>query len=72
MSRYRVCFYNDLCDSTGHDHHVCQKEIIVAGVENEDAAIAQAKKAFEKHEQIADWSLHARSIDCECISQEAD
>lgn len=32
MTRLTVGFFNDLPDSTGHDHHVCQRSIDMPAV----------------------------------------
>jgi len=64
VAEYRVCFFNDLPDSTGHDHHVCQRTIEVSQVEGEEQAIVMAIREFERLEGVSHWNLHARKIEC--------
>jgi hypothetical protein len=63
MALYRVGFYNDIPDSTGHDHHVCQREVEVSCDGGCDQAIAEAIRDFEQQEHISHWNLHARKIE---------
>ena len=64
MPDYRVCFFNDLPDSTGHDHHACQRTIEILGAESEEQAMALAITEFERLERVSHWKLHARTIEC--------
>ena len=64
MADFRICFYNDLPDSTGHDHHVCQRTILIPNAVDEERAIVQAKREFGRLEQVTHWDLHARTIEC--------
>lgn len=70
MLRYRVGFYNDIPDSTGHDHHVCQREIELVTDGGRDQAIADAIREFEQQEHVSNWTVHARTIECICIDPE--
>ncbi|QIG78875.1 hypothetical protein [Stakelama tenebrarum] len=64
MTNYRVGFYNELCDSTGHDHHVCQREILITTEGGEEAAIAKAIAEFERLERIEHWKARASEVKC--------
>ena len=70
MTRFTVGFYNDLPDSTGHDHHVCQRSIDVADSPDEPHAIEQAILDLQRLEDIPDWHLRARIIECAPASGE--
>jgi len=64
MTRFTVGFYNDLPDSTGHDHHVCQRSIDVPEAHDAAQAVEQAIVDFQRLEDVVDWHLHARTIEC--------
>jgi hypothetical protein len=68
--RYRVGFYNNIPDSTGHDHHVCQREIEVTTDGGRDQTIAEGIQEFERHEHVSRWSIQARTIECVCLDPE--
>ena len=63
MTSYRVSFYNQLPDDTGHDHLVCQREIHLA-TPCEKEAVAQAIQQFEKEEHVSHWRSRASRILC--------
>ena len=69
MTDYLIRFSNDLSDSTGHVHRVCQGEVLISAPENRDQAIEQAKRRFAEAEGVADWSQRARIIECEAPSE---
>jgi hypothetical protein len=64
MASYRVSFFNEIPDSTGHDHHVCQRSIEITGAEDEAQAIRRAIVEFERLEGVSHWDLHARAMEC--------
>lgn len=64
MAAFRICFFNDIPDSTGHDHHCCQRSIEILEAVDEEEAIALAIREFERLEKIACWDLHARTYEC--------
>ena len=65
MTDFLVRFSNDLSDSTGHVHRVCQREVLVSAPASRDQAIEQAKTRFAEAEGVADWRHRARIIECE-------
>lgn len=64
MADFRICFFNEIPDSTGHDHHVCQRTIEVRQAHDEAHAITQALREFERLERVSHWDLHARTFEC--------
>ena len=66
MPSYRVSFYNMIPDSTGHDHHVCQREIEISAQQGAEHAIAQAIRVFEQRERVSNWRARAQRIECTC------
>lgn len=67
MTAYRISFVNDLVDSHGHPHHVCQRHIEVRGAIDGAGAVERAKREFERLERIERWQLRARAIELESI-----
>ncbi|CCW18074.1 hypothetical protein EBBID32_24240 [Sphingobium indicum BiD32] len=63
MASHRVCFFNAVPDSTGHDHHVCQRSIEISGAGDEAQAIQRAIVEFERLEGVSRWDLHARTTE---------
>lgn len=63
LSHYSVGFYNETSDSTGHDHHVCQREVEVTA-SGADQALADAIVQFEEQEEVSTWRDRANSIEC--------
>ncbi|WP_126174125.1 hypothetical protein [Altericroceibacterium xinjiangense] len=63
MFCYRVRFYNDTPDSTGHGHHVCQLEVEVITASGAEQAVADAIAEFEKHQEVTSWRARAGMIE---------
>lgn len=70
MGSFRVRFCNDLLNACGRPFHVCQREVVVAAEDTADALQA-AKREFERLEQVPNWRLRARSIECEPLREPA-
>lgn len=68
MTSYRICFFNEIPDSTGHDHHVCQRSIEIDGANDREQAIARAIVEFERLEGVSHWQIHARTLECSAVS----
>jgi hypothetical protein len=66
MPSFRVKFINTLLSSDGHPFKVLQRLICIRRCRTADEAIAVAKRRFERLEHVADWSLHAQSVEVEC------
>lgn len=64
MADFVVTFWNSLADSSGHDHRCVQRALTVRGAADEQAAIDQAQRMFERLEQMPHWELRARHISC--------
>ena len=64
MALYLVRFCNDLCDSTGHQWHVCQRMLEIEA-RGQGQAITEAISEFEKAEEVSHWRHRARTIECE-------
>ena len=64
IPRYLVRFCNETPDSTGHEHHVCQREVEVTTWFGQEQAVVQAIALFEVREDIASWKMHAGTIEC--------
>lgn len=64
MAAFRICFFNEIPDSTGHDHHSCHTIIEILEAGDKEEAIALAIREFEQMEKIARWDLHARTYEC--------
>ena len=71
IPRYSVSFCNEIPDSTGHEHHVCQREVEVTTWFGQGQAIAQAIVQFEALEDIASWKTHAGTIECTLLGRNA-
>lgn len=72
MADYSICFFNEIPDSTGHDHHVCQRTIEVQDATSEEQAIANAICEFERLEHVSHWRLHARTVECSPLAARAE
>lgn len=69
MSAFRIRFCNDMVSSNGQPFHVCQREIEIAAAGDEAEAIAAAKREFESLEQVPNWELRARQVECEPLQE---
>lgn len=65
MDDYRVRFSNDLSDSSGHVHRVCQREVRVSASAGPEQAVEEAKRRFADAEGVSDWRLRARIVECD-------
>lgn len=61
---YQISFFNDLTDSTGHVHHVCQRKVDVSDADDEQSAIVRAVDEFQRLEVVAHWGMRAQMIEC--------
>jgi hypothetical protein len=53
MADFRINFFNNLRDSTGHRHHVCQRTIEILEIDDEEPAIAIGISEFEYPENVS-------------------
>jgi hypothetical protein len=63
---YRVCFLNHFARG-GRSLTVCQREIVIRRAKSRERAIEAAKKRFARLEGIADWHIHAHTIEVQVI-----
>jgi hypothetical protein len=63
---YRVCFLNHFARG-GKTLTVCQREIVIRRAKSRERAIAAAKKRFARLEGIADWHIHAHTIEVQVM-----
>jgi hypothetical protein len=68
MNGYRIGFFNELTNNSGHVFHCCQRVVEIHSAKSKDRAIEAAKRHFARREKIATWSLHAQSIEVAEIS----
>lgn len=69
MNAYRICFFNDLMNSTGHPFHCCQRTIEIRAAKSKDRAIAAAKRRFARSEGVAHWHIRANSFAVEDMAR---
>jgi ribosomal protein L20A (L18A) len=69
MKSYRISFFNELRNDTGHMFHCCQRVVEIRLARSKERAIEAAKRRFARREQISNWSIHARSIEIEEIEK---
>jgi hypothetical protein len=60
---YRIGFFNDLTNDSGHNFHCCQRVIEIRAAKSKDRAVQAAQRRFERLEQVQHWRLHATSIE---------
>jgi hypothetical protein len=69
MSAYVVSFFNELCNSRGQQHKVCQSRVVIRRARSEDRAIEAAKKRFARAERIQDWKIRAQQFEVELVGE---
>jgi hypothetical protein len=72
MNAYRICFTNELTNSSGHPFHCCQRIIEIRAAKSKDRAIEAAKRRFARRESISHWHVRAHSIEVEEMAPRAD
>ena len=72
MHAYRISFFNDLTNSSGHPFHCCQRVVEIRAAKSKDRAIEAAKRRFARRESISHWHVHAHTIAVEEIASHAD
>jgi hypothetical protein len=65
MTAYRVKFFKNLVSSDGHPFKCLQKVIHVRHSRSPERAEAAAKHRFRRTEHVADWKLHADTLETE-------
>jgi hypothetical protein len=61
MTRYVVKFFKEVMGENGHEADVCQA-LFEVDASSPSVAVERGKLAFCRHEQLADWSLHADRV----------
>ena len=65
MCRYRVIFFKSLLGIDGHPDRCLQQSIVIRRARSVERAVEAAKRRYERHCHIADWSLHADGVEIE-------
>ena len=71
MNTYRIMFFKTLTNCYGKSFDVCQRTIDIDSAEDPDRAVEEAKRRFERHEDIAKWFLHADYVEVDALSAAA-
>ena len=68
---YKVTFYNNLLDSRGMEHKVCQRQVEVdySGHAHEEIAIEMAKKEFCSLEGVSNSYDRAQYYEVEVVQE---
>lgn len=69
MKGYRISFFNELRNDTGHMFHCCQRVVEIRLARSKERAIEAAKRHFARRERISNWSIHAHSIEVKEIDK---
>jgi hypothetical protein len=67
--RYAVTFYNDLLDSHGMEHKVCQRKVEVDYSGHEEIAIEKAKEEFCNLEGVSNLHDRAQYYEVEVVHE---
>jgi hypothetical protein len=68
MTRYRVRFFKRLVNSQGRPFKTLQREVEITKARNALEAEVIASREFERVRKIADWHIHADSVETEVVS----
>ena len=68
---FRVYFFKDLPDSSGHVHKCCQGDVEAVG-QDEASAVTVARRCFERRKGVSHWTLRADYEAVECLSEIAE
>ena len=63
MTAYKISFFNELTNDSGHNFHCCQRVIEIRSAKSKDRAIRAAKRRFERRERVQHWGIRATSIE---------
>lgn len=63
---YRVSFLNEVANAGGY-FRPCQRSLVIRSAHSRKEAVEIAKKRFVQLEGIADWHIHASTIEVERI-----
>jgi len=64
MPAYRVKFFKNLVSSDGHPFK-CLQRVVVCHCSSPERAVQAAKHRFRRAEHVADWKLHADTLETE-------
>ena len=67
MTGYRVTFFKNLVNSSGHCVKCPQATISVEHAKSIERALTAGKRRFERTKGIQDWTLHADLAELEAI-----
>lgn len=65
MSRYRVSFFKNLLNSSGHQFKCLQQQIDTPDMDSADQARECAARQFEQLRGMRDWRVLADSVEIE-------
>lgn len=68
MADFRIRFFNDLCDDSGHEHAVCQRNLLIPDAGTSEEAIKAAQSAFALLEDVPEWTIRAQRFEIEPIA----
>jgi len=72
MTTYRVKFFKNLVSSDGHPFKCLQKVVDIRRSKSPERAVEAAKHRFRRAEHLADWKLHADTLEAEVEHVGAD
>jgi len=65
MTTYRVKFFKNLVSSDGHPFKCLQKVVDIRRSKSPERAVEAAKHRFRRAGHLADWKLHADTLEAE-------
>ena len=67
MTSYRVTFFKNLANSSGHQFHCQQGTIEIRRARSRERALQAAKRRYERAKKVRDWNLYADVAELEVI-----
>jgi hypothetical protein len=71
MSSYKVSFFKDLLNSSGHRFKCLQKEVEIRRARSVERAVRAAERRFARLHRVRDWKLYADLLEVEIDGRKA-
>ncbi len=66
MADYRVSFFNSLLNPYGKPFKCSQRVITISSASDAEQALENAKREFERLENVPNWKCHAHFLEVVC------
>ena len=72
MTSYRVTFFKNLINSSGHEFKCQQGSIDIRRARNDERALQAAQRRYERAKKIDSWTLYADVAELDAVENDGN